>query len=128
MTRRFITVGALLFLAIGLSYGAQRQYVPGTIFDVRHQVRDRIDLYVVNTAIMTEEPCATISVDVDGMRYEGQFLPRSDREMLPSFWKADASILLRLEKHFMYLKREDGSESKFLILAKSRLNSPRNAQ
>jgi hypothetical protein len=75
---------------------------------------------------MTEEPYVTIAVDVDGVRYEGEFLPRSQHEILPGFWKADESVLLRLEKHFMYLKREDGSEVKFLILAKSPSHAPRN--
>jgi len=128
MTGRLITVWLFLFLAFTHAHGAQREYVPGTILDVRQQVRDQVQLYIVNTAIMTEEPYATIVVDVNGTRYEGEFLPRTEREFLPTFWKADASILLRLEKRFMYLKREDGSEVKFLILAKSRLNSPRTVQ
>jgi hypothetical protein len=44
---------------------------------------------------------------------------------LPSFWKEEENISLRLDKHFMYVKREDGSEVKFLILNKSALHAER---
>ena len=44
----------------------------------------------------------------------------------PGFWNAGESVVLRLDKHFMYLKREDGSEAKFLIIDKAPLHSARN--
>jgi hypothetical protein len=49
--------------------------------------------------------------------------PGSRHEMVPSSRKSDESVLLRIEKHFMYLKREDGSEAKLLIVSKSPLHS-----
>ena len=51
------------------------------------------------------------------------FLPGSRHEMVPSSRESDESVLLRIEKHFMYLKREDGLEAKFLIVSKSPLHS-----
>ena len=124
MLRRIAT-SCILLLAAASAFGVQREYVAGTILEIRELERDRVQLYVVNTAIMTEEPYYTLAVDVDGTRYEGEFLPRNSHEMLPSFWKAEDSISLRLDKHFMYVKREDGSEVKFLILKKSSLHAER---
>jgi len=127
MTRRTTTVWLFVLLALGGARAAQREYLSGTILDIRQQERDRVLLYIVNTPIMTEDPYFTIALDVNGMRYEGEFLPRSQHEMLPSFWKADETVQLRLDKHFMYLKREDGSEVKFLILSKSAIHSAQNS-
>ena len=127
MLRRIATSWFLLLAAVSAAYGVQREYVSGTILEIRQLERDRVQLYVVNTAIMTEEPYYTLAVDVNGTRYEGEFLPRNNHEMLPSFWKAEEGIALRLDKHFMYVKREDGSEIKFLVLNKSPLHAERIA-
>jgi len=125
MLRRIATSWILLLAAVSAAYAVQKEYVAGTILEIRELERDRVQLYVVNTAIMTEEPYYTLAVDVNGTRYEGEFLPRNSHEMLPGFWKADENISLRLDKHFMYVKREDGSEVKFLILKKSSLHAER---
>jgi hypothetical protein len=125
MLRRLTTSCFLLLAAVSAVYGVQREYVSGEILEVRQLERDRVQLYVVNTAIMTEEPYYTLAVDVNGTRYEGEFLPRNSHETLPSFWKSEENLSLRLDKHFMYVKREDGSEVKFLILNKSALHAER---
>jgi hypothetical protein len=123
MLRRIATSCLFLLAAISAGFGVQREYVSGTILEIRELERDRVQLYIVNTAITTEEPYYTIAVDVNGTRYEGEYLPHNLREMLPGFWKPDASVVLRVDKHFMYLKREDGSEAKFLILKRSQLHA-----
>jgi hypothetical protein len=116
----------LVLLAASAAYAAQRGYVSGTILELRQEERDRVQFYIVNTAIVAPEPYYTIAIDVNGTRYEGEFLPHNRHEGLPSFWKADENVSLRLDKHFMYVKREDGSEVKFLILNKSALHAERS--
>jgi hypothetical protein len=69
---------------------------------------------------MTEDPYVAISVDLNGRVYEGEFLPRNRQELFPDSWKVDGFVLVRLDKHFMYLKHEDGSEAKFLLMGKPR--------
>jgi hypothetical protein len=126
MSGRIATGLVFVLAALSAAYSAQREYVSGTILELRQQERDRVQLYIVNTPIMTEEPYFTIAVDINGMRYEGEFLPHTQHEILPGFWKADEDVQVRLEKHFMFLKREDGSEAKFLILNRSSLHSAGN--
>jgi hypothetical protein len=118
-----IAVGLVVLMTLLPTYGVQREYASGKIASVQQHTRDRVQLYVVNTPIVAEDPYVTIAVDVDGTRYEGEFLPGSRREIFPGFWKADESVLVRIEKRFMYLKRADGSEGKFLIVSKSPLHS-----
>jgi len=125
MLRRIAISLSVLLVAVSASYAAQREYVSGTILELRQQERDRVQLYIVNTAIVTPESYYTIAIDVNGTRFEGEFLPHNPHEMLPTFWKAEENVSLRLDKHFMYVKREDGSEVKFLILNKSALHAER---
>jgi len=125
MLRRIAISLSVFLVAVSASYAAQREYVSGTILELRQQERDRVQLYIVNTAIVTPESYYTIAIDVNGTRFEGEFLPHNPHEMLPTFWKAEENVSLRLDKHFMYVKREDGSEVKFLILNKSALHAER---
>jgi hypothetical protein len=126
MASRAVTGCVVVLVTLSAAFAVQGEYVSGTIVEIRQQERDRIQLYIVNTPILTEEPYFTIAIDVNGMRYEGEFLPHTSHEMLPGFWKADENVQLRIEKHFMFLKREDGSEVKFLILNKAHLHTARN--
>jgi hypothetical protein len=118
MRLRILTPGLVVLIALTAAHAVRREYAPGKIVEVQERSRDRVLLYQVNTPIMTEDPYVTVSVDVHGTVYEGEFLPHN-QELFPDFWKADETVSVRTDKHFMYLKREDGTEAKFLILSKS---------
>ncbi|HST09996.1 MAG TPA: hypothetical protein VLL05_06450 [Terriglobales bacterium] len=126
MLSRVLTVWVFVLAALSAAYSAKQEYVTGKILEIQQRERDKIQLYIVNTPIMTEEPYFTMAVDVNGIRYEGEFLPRSMREFFPGLWSPGDSVVLRLDKHFMYVKREDGSEARFLIVDKFPLRSARN--
>jgi hypothetical protein len=118
-----IAVGVVALWALPAAHAVLRGYASGKIASVQQHTRDRVQLYVVNTPILTEEPYLTIAVEVDGTRYQGEFLPGSRHEIFLGLWKMDESVWVRIEKHFMFLKRADGSEGKFLIVSKSPLHS-----
>ena len=128
MLRRSFIVSLLLCFGLGAAYGAVKTYASGEIVDLEQRTRDRVQMYLVNTPIMTEDPYITIAINANGTRYEGEFLPGSRHELFPGFWKIHETVQLRVDKHFMYLKREDGSEAKFLILSKSPMKSARNSE
>lgn len=119
MRFRTIPAGLVVLLAVSVAFGVGREYVTGKILQVQQRYRDRVLLYQVNTPIMTQDPYITIMVSVNGTDYAGEFLPQHHQEMFPSFWKPDEAVQVRIDKHFLYLKREDGSEAKFVILSKS---------
>jgi hypothetical protein len=127
MKFRFPTVILAFVVLLPAAHSANRQYAPGRILSVREHTRDRVLLYQVNTPILAEDPYVTIALEVNGRVYDAEFLPRNHQEIFPGFWKADERVLLRLDKHFVYLKGEDGSEAKFLITAKPRLQSARES-
>jgi hypothetical protein len=126
MLTRALTVWIFVLVALSAAYSVQREYVTGKIVEIQQRERDKVQLYIVNTPIMIAEPYFTITVDVNGVRCEGEFLPHSMREFFPGQWSPGDDVELRLDKHFMYLKREDGSEAKFLILDKRPVHSARN--
>jgi len=106
----------------------QKEYSTGRIIDIREKSRDRVLLYLVNTPIMTEDPYFMVSVEVNGTVYECEYLPPDLRQPFPGFWHIDDAVFLRVDKHFLYLKRSDGSESKFLITGKSHLSTVKETQ
>lgn len=120
MRGSFFLAGLMLLAAVPGLRAVQREYAPGTIVTIQEHTRDRVLLYQVNTPIMTEDPYITVSVNLNGTIYDGEFLPGRRGELFPSQWQSEDTIMVRIEKHFMYLRREDGSESKFLITGKSR--------
>jgi hypothetical protein len=125
---RILLSGLLLLSALSPALGIQKDYATGRIVDVQERIRDRVLLYQVNTPIMTEDPYLTVSVAVNGTVYEAEFLPRDLRHPFPGFWKADDEVWLRLDKHFLYLKRPDGTEAKFLITSTTHLPAVRESQ
>ncbi len=107
--------------------GVQKEYSTGKVVDVQERTRDRVLLYQVNTPIMTEDPYYVVSVEVRGMVFEAEYLPRDFRQPFPGFWKTDDEVSVRVDKHFLYLKRSDGTEAKFLITSTSRLPAVRES-
>ena len=128
MKVRILPAWLVLLSALTSAHGVQKEYAEGRIVDVRERSRDRVLLYQGNTPIMTEEPYLTLSVEVNGIVYEGEYLPRDLRQPFSGFWKAGEDARLRVDKHFLYLKRADGSEAKFLITSRSRSHAVRESQ
>jgi hypothetical protein len=125
MRVRILLACTVLVLVLPAALGVQREYLTGKIVDVQERMRDRVLLYQVNTPIMTEDPYYTVSVDVNDTVFEAEYLPRDLRQPFPGFWKTDDEVSVRVDKHFLYLKRSDGTEAKFLITSTSRVPAVR---
>jgi hypothetical protein len=117
----------LLLSALPPALGIQKEYTNGRIVDIQERSRDRVLLYQVNTPIMTEDPYFTVSVEVNRTVYEAEYLPRDLRRPFPGFWKPNDEVSLRVDKHFLYLKRSDGTEAKFLITSTTHLPAVRES-
>ena len=120
--RRTSLLWALTALLLCTGWVIQRGYVKGTILAIEERSRDRVLLYQVNTPIMTEDHYLAVTVEVNGMRYDGEFMPRRSGDPLPLLWKNDDVVLTRIEKHYFFLKRPDNKETRFEIVHKSRLS------
>jgi|KBSMisStaDraftv2_1062788.scaffolds.fasta_scaffold418522_2 hypothetical protein len=77
---------------------------------------------------MTEDAYLSVTITVNGMNYEGEYDPWRTKGPLPILWKAGDSVSVRMEKHFFYLKRPDGGETKFEIVRKGAGTEPRESK
>jgi hypothetical protein len=94
---------------------AEKPYATGKFLDIQPKTRDRVDLYVVNTPITSAVPYFEVSVEFGSIDYVAEYTPRHSSEELPEAWRPGENVQGRVEKHFIYLKRPDGTEMKFLI-------------
>src|SRR3954453_16167550 len=91
------------------------QFTRGQIIDVQHKVRQKTEMYLVNTPITTDVPYFEIEIRLDQTDYIAEYNPRHPKEELPESWVAGAEIQVRAEKHHLFLKRPHGSEIQWII-------------
>lgn len=125
MVRRCHIAFLLAVVLLPCLYAVERSYQTATLVGVQQKHRSRVLYYIVNTPVTQEDPFYQVSVQLKSTIYEGEYTPRHAEESLPSNWKPGASIEARIEKHFMFLKRPDGSELRFVIVKRI---SPANNQ
>jgi len=128
MRVRLLLSYMLLLAALPPALGIQKEYATGRIVDIQERTRDQVLLYQVNTPIVREDPYYTATVELNRTVYQVEFLPRDLRRPFPGFWKANDDVSVRVDKHFLYLKRSDGTEAKFLITSTTHLPAVRESQ
>ena len=108
----------LMLLSVTAAAAVQPSYGPAKLVDIQRKTRQRTDLYIVNTPVGTEVPYFEITVQIDQTSYLAEYTPRHSDEQLPDTWIPGADVQARVEKHFLFLKRPDGSELKWIITKK----------
>ncbi len=111
----------LLIVAAPAGWAVEHQYATAKIVDVQRKTRTRVDMYLVNTPVGTEIPYFVMNVQLGQTQYSAEFTPRHDDEELPADWVTGADISIRLEKHAMFIKQHDGSESRWIVTKKRQL-------
>jgi hypothetical protein len=104
-----------------LGWSVQKQYSTAQLVDVQRKTRDKVDMYLVNTPVTTPVPYFEIMVRLGNTDYVAEFTPRHEDEELPSDWVPGATVNVRLEKHYLFLKRFDGTEIKWIVTKRTRV-------
>ena len=112
-------IGLFVMFAAALCWAETSPYVPGKIVDVQQKTRSEVLYYLVNTPVTKDDPYFEVSIESRGVVYETEFVPRHIAESLPDDWTIGSKVTLRPEKHYLYLKRQDGKEVQLLIVHKS---------
>ena len=115
MHRKSFALLALSFLLALPVWAVEHQYSAGKIVDVQRKTREKVNMYLVNTPVSTEVPYFEITLRLNQTDYTAEFTPRHDNEELPADWTAGADVSMRLEKHYVFLKRSDSAELRWLI-------------
>ena len=108
----------LLIVAAPAGWAVEHQYATANIVAVQRTTRTRVALDLVIPRIGTEIPYFVMTVQLGQTQYITEFTPRHDDEELPADWVAGADVSVRLEKHAMFLKQHDGSESRWIVTKK----------
>ena len=106
----------ILLTTTSLGWAVQKQYSPAKLLEVQRKTRQKVDMYLVNTPVMSEVLYYEILVRTDQSEYRAEYTPRHAEEELPESWVAGAELQIRLEKHYLILKRQDGGETRWILL------------
>ncbi|HMK22565.1 MAG TPA: hypothetical protein VK466_09540 [Terriglobales bacterium] len=120
-------MGLGLLLGVALlptGCAVEKNYANGKVVVLEQRTRDRVKMYIANTPIMSEDPYWTLTIEVNGTRYVGEFLPEANqRELSAGTWKSNDEVQVRLEKKVFYVRRDQGSDAKLVITRKTRISS-----
>jgi hypothetical protein len=125
MKRSAWMFGFVLLFTTAFCLAEASPYVPGKILDVQQKTRSEVLYYLVNTPVTKDDPYFEVSIESNGTVYETEFVPRHIADALPEDWTIGSKVSLRAEKHYLYLKRQDGREVQMMIVHKAAV-TPQN--
>jgi len=114
---QLLLIGLLFTTAVRAAQKAH--YSQGKLMQVEHKTREKVTMYHVNNPLATEVPYYQITVRIDQTDYRAEYTPRHPEEELPDGWVNGADVMVRVDKHQLFLKRPDGSELEWLLLKRS---------
>jgi len=113
---KYCLVSILGALAILGSFAAEKQYETGKILSIQQKTNTHVLYYQVDTPTTKDEPYYQVSVRVRDTIYVRDYSPRHSADTLPEEWNVpQAEVRLRVEKHYMFLRRPAGTELQFVI-------------
>ena len=117
--------GFLIFLLLAsAASGVEKKGLqqPGVVLTVEHKTRSRVQYYVVNTPVTTEDPYLQMEVDSGGFVYTVEYEPHSAQDVLPDGCMPGEAVKVRLEgKHNLFVQCLDSpTEIRWSIQKKTR--------
>jgi hypothetical protein len=119
MRRSAFTISLFFMVAVAFCLAETSPYTPGKILDVQQKTRSEVLYYLVNTPVTKDDPYFEVSIESNGTVYDTEFVPRHLADSLPDDWTVGSQVSLRAEKHYLYLKRQDGREVQMMIVHKA---------
>ncbi len=122
MRGRVLGITAFLLLASAAYSVEKKGAQPGVILTVEHKTRSRVQYYIVNTPVTTEDPYLEMQVDSGGLVYTVEYEPRSAQEVLPDGCMPGEAVKVRVEgKHNLFVQCLDSpTEIRWSIQKKTR--------
>lgn len=117
-----ITFATLVLLASTVGAVEKKGVQPGVVLTVEHKTRSRVQYYIVNTPVTTEDPYLEMEVDSGGLVYTVDYEPHSAQEVLPDGCMPGQAVKVRLEsKHNLFVQCLDSpTEIRWSIQKKTR--------
>ena len=95
-----------LVLLVAAASGVEKKGVqPGVVLTVEHKTRSRVQYYIVNTPVTTEDPYLEMELDSGGFVYTLEYEPHSAQEVLPDGCMPGEAVKARVEgKHTLFVQ------------------------
>jgi hypothetical protein len=123
--RRSLPVVLLLFGFTVVLRAVESGEIPMTIVRAEQKTHDRVVAWVNDTPIYREDPYFEVAVRAGDRVLEAEYEPSNQWETLPVFWKPGVEIQGRVHGHSLYLKRPNGTETRFIISKRIAVSSIR---
>jgi len=118
--------GLALLLLLTLLLQALAKDLPsetGKMLAIEKKARSRVLYYLVNTPITQDEPYYEVTVQLRDRVFVAEYTPVHASQTLPEDWQVDGTILVRVDKRYLFAKQPGESELRLVIL-KQRIASP----
>lgn len=121
--RRTVLLALVWFLVSGANlFAVESGYFDLTIVRAEQKARDRIVYWEVDTPLYHEDPYFEVVVRTAGTLVVAEREPRM-HEVLPGDWTPGAVVPGRVERHYLFLRRPNGSEVRFIITHRTKAPS-----
>ena len=116
-----LSLTALMLLVAAASGVEKKGVQPGVVLTVEHKTRSRVQYYIVNTPVTTEDPYLEMAVDSGGFVYTADYEPHSAQEVLPDGCMPGEAVKVRVEKRNLFVQCLDSpSEIRWSLQKKTR--------
>ena len=99
-------VSCLLSSAVGTLQAAEKATtsLPGVMLAVEKKSRSRVQYYLVNTPVTTEDPYFEAEIDSGGFVYTAEYEPRRADEELPDGCLAGQAVKVRVDHKKLFVQ------------------------
>ena len=128
--RRWVLVPAilscLLFCAVAVAPAAEKASAsqPGVMLAVEKKSHSRVQYYVVNTPVTTEDPYFEAEIDSGGFVYIVEYEPRRADEELPDGCLAGQAVRVRVDHKKLFVQCLDSTTEMRWSIDKRRRSAP----
>jgi hypothetical protein len=123
----------MLVLAVSLSATAAtianaaeslKKNQPGVILTVEKKAHTRIQYYVVNTPVTTDEPYFEAEIDSAGFVYTAEYEPRTADENLPDGCLAGQAVQVRVDHRHLFVQCLNATSELSWRIVKRKASAP----
>ena len=122
MRRGILATVVFVFATAAFVRAVENELQTVTIISAEEKTRDRIVYWVVNTPLYVEDPFFIVVVEAGDYTLTAERDPDPKFEVLPN-WRPGEAVRARIVKHNLYLRRRDGSEMRFVIVKRKRIEA-----
>jgi hypothetical protein len=97
---------------------------PGVMLTVEKKTHSRVQYYIVNTPVSTEEPYFEAEIDSAGFVYTADYEPRHAEEELPDGCLPGQAVKVRVDHRNLFVQCLNSSAEMHWLIQKRKASAP----